>query len=200
MDSLKLALMCCLTLLTTFTFADVQSNGSKEEFPRKITIEYQGTPVNLQLTGEATRKKFFVSVYDVAHYLQEGVAIAPGSKFQDILNARAVKELAFKWVRTVEAAKVKEGYEESFKKTLSPNEYTQLQNQIEQFLGFYDQGVTKGDEQALRWFPDGKIEVIIKGNSVGTINNPAFAKALWSIWFGDKPVVDREKLVSLLKK
>lgn len=200
MHALKLALICCFTLLATFTFAEVRDSTTGEVFPNEVSFEYQGKPFKLQITGEATRKKFFVSVYSVAHYLQEGAPMASGAnKIQTILDEDTAKQLTFKWVRTVEAAKVKEGYDESFKKTLSPFEYAQLQNEITHFLSYFNQEVKKGDEQVLRWLPGGSIEVIIKGNKVGTISNPAFAKALWSIWFGDKSVVDREKLVSLLK-
>lgn len=200
MYAFKLAMICCFTSLATFAFAEVRESTTGVDFPSEVSFEYKGKSFKLQITGEATRKKFFVSVYNVAHYLQEGAVMSFGAnKIQTILNEDTAKQLTFKWVRTVEAAKVKEGYDESFKKTLSPHEYAQLQNEISQFLSYFNQEVKKGDEHVLRWLPGGNIEVIIKGNTVGTISNPSFAKALWSIWFGDKSVVDSEKLVSLLK-
>lgn len=198
MNALKLTLICLCTLLTTFTFSEVRDSSTGENFPNEVSFEYQGKPLKLQITGVATRKKFFVSVYSVAHYLQDGALPKGVNKFQAILNGDKAKQLSFKWVRTVEAAKVKEGYDESFKKSLSPSEYAQVRNEITQFLNYFNQEVKQGDEQILQWLPDGKIEIIINGNKQGSINNPAFAKALWSIWLGDKAVVDREKLVSLL--
>ncbi|MBA3815395.1 MAG: chalcone isomerase family protein [Parachlamydiaceae bacterium] len=199
MYALKLAMIGCLTLLSAFAIAEVREGVIDEFFPSEVTFEYEGKPLRLQMTGESIRKKFFVNVYSVAHYLQEGPFDSGVSKFQAILNDDKAKQLTFKWLRTVEVAKVRDGYDESFKKILSQSEYAQLKNEITQFLSYYNVEVRKGDEHILRWLPRGNIEVIIKGNQVGNIINPAFAKALWSIWLGDKTVVDREKLVSLLQ-
>lgn len=193
MEALKWAIICCLTLMAACAFAEMGKSTAGSLFPKEVIFEYQGKPVKLQMTGEATRKKFFVSVYQVAHYLQEGAVVSGTNKFQSILNDNAIKQFTFKWLRTVEAAKVKEGYQESFKKTLSASAYAQLQDEISRFINFFKE-VKSGDEYVLRWLPGGHIEVMIQGSKVGEITNLAFAKALWSIWFGDKSVVDREKL------
>ena len=74
-----------------------------------------------------------------------------------------------------------------------------MQNQIETFVHFFNQPVQKGDEHILRWLPGGYVEVIINGNQVGSVTGQDFAKALWSIWFGSRSVVDRNALVSLMK-
>ena len=65
------------------------------------------------------------------------------------------------------------------------------------FIGFFNQDVQKGDEQILRWIPGGYVEVLINGKAAGNITNHDFAKALWSIWFGQNSVVDRNSLVSM---
>jgi hypothetical protein len=74
-----------------------------------------------------------------------------------------------------------------------------LQRDINQSLEFFNQGVQKGEEHVLRWIPGGTLEVYINGKKVGTIQNEAFVKSLWDLWFGPKSVVDRDQLISQWK-
>ncbi len=45
----------------------------------------------------------------------------------------------------------------------------------------------------------GARECLLDGEPAGEIVNDEIAKALWSIWFSDNAVVDRNALVSTLK-
>lgn len=193
MHPLKL-IICCFTLLTAFAFVEA-SDKESGSFIQEISFEDQGKLYKLQLTGEAIRKKFFVSVYEVGHYLEKGTVISGTNKFQAILNDdKIAKQLTFKWLRDVGADKIKDGYREAFKNSLSDSEFKQLQSQINQFLGYFNQEAKKGDEYIFRWLPGGRVEIRLKYDSIGTIDTP-FARALWAIWLGDKSVVDRNKLL-----
>ena len=46
--------------------------------------------------------------------------------------------------------------------------------------------------------PRGTVQVVLQGQEVSTITSVAFARALWSIWFGTRSVVDRNQLVHLV--
>lgn len=188
-----------LCLLSLSLFAEVRDNTTGEVFPSDVSFTHEGTQFNLQATGVSTRKKFFVTVYSIAHYLQNAADIHGGNKFQEILQDGKAKQFILKWERNVDSGKVQEGFQESFKKALSGSEYKQLQNQIAQFIQFFNHEVKKGDEHILRWIPGGYVEVIINGNKAGSITNQEFAKGLWNIWFGEKSVVDRNQLISLMK-
>lgn len=134
-----------------------------------------------------------MKVYSVASYLQEG-ATKGEDKFQPFTSDEFAKQLTLKWVHEASVDKVQEGYQESFRNSLSQSDYSKLQNEITQYIQFFNQPVQKGDEQIIRWFPGGYVEVLINGKSVGSITNKDFAKALWSVWFGNKSVVDRNNL------
>lgn len=170
-----------------------------ETFPLVVSFEHEGTQFHLQATGVSTRKKFFVKVYSVASYLQDGADTTGGDKFDLILQENKAKQLTLKWTHNASAKKVQEGYIESFKNTLSENDYNQLQGDIKKYIQFFNLDVQKGDEHILRWLPGGYIEVLINGHKAGTLTNPIFAKGLWSIWFGAKSVVNRNNLTSLMK-
>lgn len=167
-------------------------------FPKEISIESKGRTYQLQATGVSTRKKFFVKIYSIASYLQVPI-LANENAFQEIMQNDKAHQLTLKWVYAAPTQKVKDGYVESFKNVLTDQDYTKVQSEIDQFIGYFNQDIKKGDEHILRWLPGGYIEVLINSKSVGKITNQDFATALWSIWFGKNSVVDRDQLVSLMK-
>ena len=119
---------------------------------------------------------------------------------QAVLADDTAKQLSLKFVHEADAKKVQSGYIESFKSTLGADGYAKLQSDVDTFVGFFKDNINKGDEVVLRWIPGGTIVAIVNGSEVGEVKNPEFAKALWSIWFGDKSIVSREQLVSQIGK
>ena len=119
--------------------------------------------------------------------------------FEEILNSDKPKQLSLKWVRTINGKKVQDGYKESFDKVVGRGQGRNVQSDINQFIGFFNRGVNDGDSHKMNWLPDGTVEVFINGNQAGTIKNKEFAKALWSIWFGRKSVVNRNDLISRIR-
>lgn len=189
----------CVSSLGLYAQTTVVDNATGESFPREITIDHGGKTYQLQATGVSTRKKFFVKVYSVASYLQAGAAKAGGDIFSTIMQDNNAKQLTLKWVRDVDAARVQEGYKESFKNVQSDAETSKMQSNINTFTQWFNGDIKKGDEHIIRWLPGGYVEVLLNGKPVGNLTDPAFAKSLWSIWFGSKSVVDRNNLVSLVK-
>lgn len=178
-------------------FQSVQ--GEASDFPSQVTFEQGGKNYQLQESGVATRRKFMVKVYNVASYLENGIVTDKANAFDQILQDNKAKQLTLKWVHEASTAKVQEGYQETFKKVLSSDEYANMKSEIDTYLGFFNADVKVGDEQVIRWLPGGYLEVIINGKSVGNITNAAFAKEVFSIWFGPNSIVKREDLISMIK-
>jgi hypothetical protein len=192
-----------LALFFSFCFLslgaeEIRDSSTGVTFPSTVSFTHSGKEYQLECTGVATRRKFFVKVYSVAHYLQKGAA-NEGDKFAAILQDNVAKQLTLKWVHEASPSQVMEGYRESFKNVLSEAEYNSLSPQIDQYLQFNNQEAHKGDEHILRWLPGGYVEVLINGKKTGSLSNTQFAKGLWSIWLGPKSVVNRDNLVSLMK-
>ena len=194
-------LVCAVLAFGVFAQQEDQARGQSIEsfFPREVRFEDNGKAYDLHMTGASTRKKFFVTVYHVAHYMEpvEGQHSSE-SKFQEVMRANKVKQLTMRWSRNLEAEKVQEGYRQSFKNALEGHS-NHVQNEINQYIQFFSDDVKKNDEHQLRWIPEGKIEVIINGGAPKVIDNKEFAQVLWSIWFGNKSVVNREQLVALMR-
>lgn len=196
------AFVFCALLFGAFTgslYGQVQAPESVQDatgqtFPRVITVNHGGKQYTLEATGAATRRKLIVNVYAIASYVQQGTPLN-GDKNQALVNADVAKQLTMKWLRDVEAEKIRTAYTEGYEKNLSPEEFDQLRTNIDQFIGFFTQDARKGQEYVIRSFPGGEVEVLIDGQKVGSTTNPAFAKATWNIWLGQNSVVDRAKLV-----
>lgn len=191
-------LLFCGAALNLQAKEEITDKGSGEIFDRAATFSADGKNYDLQATGSALRRKFVVKVYAVTHYFQDGITFT-GDKFEQIINEDKAKQFTFKWLRGATVDQVQSGYLESFKAALSDADRQALDKDIKDFVGFYNQPVQKGDVHHVRWIPGGTIEVEVNGNKVGTIKNPTFAKALWSIWFGPKSVVNRDDLIALIK-
>lgn len=191
-------LFCCFLSLCLYAEDDIRDNSTGIVFPSHVSFDHDGKHYDLQATGVSTRKKFFVKVYSVASYLQQGNE-SDGDKFQQIMQDNTAKQLTMKWAHEASAEKIQNGYRESFKNVISESEAGPLQNDMNTYINFFNQNAQKGDEHVLRWLPGGYVEVIINGQKAGSLTNPEFAKALWSLWFGSKSVVDRNSLVSLMK-
>lgn len=173
----------------------IKSSATGAVFPKQVSYSHDGKTYDLGITGVATRKKFFVKVYSVASYLQNE-ALNKGDILREIMSDEWAKQLTMKWVHEGDLKRVKDGYLESFQNALG-SQFSDLQQEIEQYLSFFRQDVQKGDVHTLRWSPGGNIELLINDQEVGNITNPQFAKALWSLWFGNKSFVNRNSLLSL---
>lgn len=176
----------------------INDSATGEVFPQKVEFEHDGKTYQLDCTGVTTRKKFFIKVYSIASYMQQGTVSSGSDKFQAFLQDNNAKQLTLKFVRDVDAARITDAFREHFQHVLTDAEQAKLKSEIDTFIHFFDHNVSKGEQQVLRWLPGGYVEVIINGNKVGSITNKDFAKGLWSIWFGPKSVVDRNSLVSLI--
>lgn len=187
------------SFMSVFVYAQdtIQDSSTKQTFPSQVNFSFDGKDYTLDATGTAVRKKFLVKVYAIASYLQKGAA-ASGDKFQTVLNPNYAKQLTIKWVHDASVDKLQEGYRESLNKAI-PNPNPEQQNLINQFVGFFKQDAKVGDTYTIRWLPGGYVDVSLDGNKTGSLKNEEFAKALWSIWFGNSPAVDRDSLTSRLK-
>lgn len=191
------------TTLVTSTLCFAQDNLLKApstdvNFPKEISFPLNGKEISLHATGVATRSKFFVNIYSMAHYMKHPVKGKRSIIFDEILNDHQTKQITLKWVRDVEGFKVRETFAESIEKVLR-YQPANISNEMDEFLGFFKDGIKSGDENILRWIPEGTLEVEINGKVVGVINSEEFVQTLWGIWFGPKSVVSRNRLVALLQ-
>jgi hypothetical protein len=198
----NILLLCALMFVAPLTQANsaMVDRATGSSFPDNVRFIYNNVDYSLQGTGVATRKKFFVNVYSVAHYIEGGRQLKYSSDiWRQIFSDDKAKQLTLIWARNVDAAVVQEGYTETLKKILSPVEYRKFREQIDAFLSLAGKNVRSHDRHILRWIPGGILEIEINGEKVGTIQDTEFLEAVWKIWLGPKSVVNRNQLISLLR-
>jgi hypothetical protein len=193
------SLFLCFFTISQYLQADITDDSTGVSFPSQVTIEHENRTYKLDATGVSTRKKFFVKVYSIASYLENGIVTSKGNAFNQILEDNKAKQVTMKWVHEASASKIQDGLRDSFSKVLSKNEQTELKKYIDEYIAFFNVEARVGDEHVIQWLPGGYLEVLINGKSVGNITNIALAKAVFSFWFGDNSVVNRNDLIKELK-
>ncbi|MCB1112152.1 MAG: chalcone isomerase family protein [Chlamydiia bacterium] len=189
-------LIMALGIGTSFVEAVITDSATNTEFPSQVDVSIEGDNLELEATGVATRKKFFVKVYSVAHYMQNPVKGSLDQVLAEVFDASKAKQLTLKWLRNVDSKTIQKGYHDAFSKILGADELKAKSDQIAKFVGFFDQDAKVDDIHIFRWLPGGIIEIEINGQSKGQIKEDGFAADVWNIWLGPKSVVPRENLVS----
>jgi hypothetical protein len=177
----------------------VKEPSTEKLFPAEVKVGQPGKEITLKCTGVAVRKKFIFKVYGIAHYMEEPVKVNdPNKAFNAILTDGKAKQIVMDFARDVDITKIKEAYMDGVKEHATSAEFQQIQPMLNQFLGYFSKDVKENEKFILRWFPGGIISANTQGEEKSPIVNGTFARVLWSIWFGNDSIVDREKLIELM--
>jgi hypothetical protein len=115
--------------------------------------------------------------------------VGAGIRTKTIFRIKVYKE--------VSREKLVNGWNEGFEKN-SKESLPALQERIDQFNSYFDGSVKKGEEVVLTYVPGSGTEVVIKGETKGTVSGKDFMEALFKIWFGEYPA-DKGLKESILK-
>jgi hypothetical protein len=85
------------------------------------------------------------------------------------------------------------------KKNVDPETYARLESRIAYHNGLYDD-IAPGDRVSLTYIPAVGTQLEINGTTKGTIEGADFARALFSMWLGEKPFDKNFKRALLGKK
>jgi len=192
-----LAAIAIVVLFSCRTAAQemVKEPSTEKNFPAELKCTYGGQEHTLKLTGLAVRKKFIIKVYAVAHYMEGSLPSGMKEAFQEILTDGKAKQLTMDFSRDVTVDQIQGAYRDGFKENANADELKAIQPVIDKFLANFTREVKENDQFILRWLPRGTIIPIIGGEEKPALVDKTFARVLWSIWFGEDSIVDREKLI-----
>ncbi|MGK5594784.1 MAG: chalcone isomerase family protein [Parachlamydiaceae bacterium] len=193
---LKYLFFICLSCHPLIAEEKVTSCTTGVSFPKEIAFTSHETVYHMQLTGIATRTKFFIKIYSIASYLEKD-AFSKGPLLEEIMNDHWGKQLSIQWIHDAGSQRVKHGYLEAFQNALPRETLQKLQPEIQLFLSFFKKDMRVGDILIFRWLPGGHFEFLINEEVSGTIDNIEFVKALWSLWFESKNIVNRDNLLHI---
>ncbi len=192
--------MLMLGLITNSqaSFAEQSNSSSASGFPEIIVIDQDNQSLSLSLTGLTIRKKFFLDIYSMAHYIEEIPVAASDDIYSEILQQPSTKQISMVFMRSLTAKQIQQSLMTGLKANCSEKQFQQIQTDIDVFMQAIYEDVDKNDNFVIRWYPDGTMVSLFQGRQISAIKNDVFARTLWSIWFGSESVVDRESLVEQL--
>jgi len=175
MSAIKLALSGALALWAAATLADT---GEVEQAGRAVKLRetVAGTEWELSGVGVLRMTRFF-SVYAAALYL------VPGETSENVL-ADVPKRLDVLYLHDTPAARMIAAAEKSLEHTLSEEEMKPLRSRIDKMHAAYVDG-REGGTGTLLYLPGKGTTFMMDGKELVSIKGSDFAKAYFSVWFGE---------------
>ncbi len=175
----------------------------EKQFPQNIVVEHNNKQLDLFVTGITIRRKYFLNIYSMAHYIEQqpdglDSDISDDIIYKNILQNNGAKQISMVFLRSLTAQQIQKSLRSGIELNTNKQEYLQILPQVEEFMHAIDEDVKKNDEFIIRWFPDGSVISIFQDKKISAIKNDRFARTLWLIWFGDHSVVDRKSLIKEL--
>jgi hypothetical protein len=141
---------------------------------------FQTMDTTLKLSGVGElRYMGLIKVYDGALYLP-----AETSKRQVLEDIP--KRLEVRYVRSFKAQDFGPATIAGIKKNVAPETYARLESRIAYHNELYED-IAPGDRVSLTYIPAVGTRLEINGRAKGTIEGADFARALFSMWLGEKP-------------
>jgi hypothetical protein len=136
----------------------------------------------LTLNGAGVREKFWMDMY--AGGLYTNVKMTKASK---VMNDDSPMAIELHIVSGLISSKkmssaVEEGFQNSTKGNTKP-----FRPKIDKFISFFSNEITAGDVFDITYLPSKGVVVFKNNKELGTIEGLDFKKALFGIWFCDKP-------------
>ncbi len=167
-----------LPMTASFAVAEESSDG---RFATTITSKVGGKSVPLVLTGTALRTKYFLSVYTIGSYVQEGVKVRDA---EHLARVDAVKQLQLIFERDVDGATMARSFRESIGMIQPAPAFAAELAKLERY--FVANPCKTGNRLNLTFLPGVGLSCQLDGKEPTLIEDVRFARAAWSIYLGPK--------------
>lgn len=165
-------------------------------FLPSLSLQLDGEAHQLQFTGESARVFLIFRVYEIAHYA--AVEDQPALTQDTVLADGRSKALVLHFRRDLGVERIRSEFAKSLRRNAQPAWLEAADDTITDFLAAIDRGVKADDRLVFYWLDGGRLWVEFNGERAFKATDVAFARLLWSIWFGADPVCDREELLARL--
>ena len=191
-----------IVLSTLFTFA--QSDVSASE-PVKFSDTISIAQTTMDLQGLGQKNFLFMKAFVAAFYLEDGVDT------ENVLGDVG-KSVEVSYFLPIGGDKLTGYTYDKMKENLTAQEFSQISDELEQMAEYFPD-LKSGDRYSLTYVPGTGTKFIYNGDLLGIIEDPLFAKGVFSVWIGDNPMdkkirdqilgykslnADREKGISIV--
>lgn len=183
--SFLFSVFALVAMLISFSpsYAQVAEPSSGVNFPAQVSVG----GANAAITGVGLRKKAIFKVYAIASYMDASKINKAADPYTQLLTDGPAKQITMHFVRDVDAAKIREAFEESLKSNIPSYATSPAKKNADAFLAAQVDMKTN-EEIVLRWTQGGKIEMLAKGQPKATFTDSVLARGIWSIWLGAVPI------------
>lgn len=174
---LKLALLCAVSA-TGFFLQDLPAAEiSGVKLPDQVTVD--GKTLKLNGTGlrQATILKF--NVYAAGLYVE-----SPSHDAETIANSEGPKSIQMVLLRDVTAKQMAEAFQDGFEKNCTAD-CARLKPEIGKLQGML-KDMKKGETMVYHFTSQG-VELVVRGQKVGSLGDKAFSRQLLRVWIGKIP-------------
>ena len=162
---------------------------TKTEYPDEITIEKPEGSATLKATGVGLREKTFmkVDVYTIVSYIHD-TAVLEGDLGDAVRDLREPKRIQMDLRRGFSRDKLVNAFTEIIDKNYENQEA--FAADLDTFMAYFDRDAEEGDKLLFEYCPKIGLTTTLNGEEKGVIENFEFVRALWTVWFGEKPAND----------
>jgi hypothetical protein len=173
----------------------VPVKGTSATYAPSVKVALRDRNVQLNLTGVGIRKKIGLNVYAVASYVQDGTAVRSAD---DVVKADAVRMLHLVMQREVDPEDFIDAFKSAVGKSYPADKFVAEFKQLTDAVG--EKVAAKGDQVYIVSVPGAGVRIRLADKVDVTIKNAEFAKALWEVYLGPKPLDETLKrgLVGML--
>jgi len=192
------SLFVLLILLLPLTAGAIVEPDTKMEYDDTVTIDSEVGNYNLTVTGVGLREKTFmkVNVYVIVSYAIEGATLE-GDQGVALLSLDAPKMIRMDLVRGFSREKLVNAFKDVIEKNY--DDLSPFQAEMDEFFAYFKNDAQEGDKLIFTYIPSVGLKTVLNGEDQGLITNFEFVKALWTVWFGEKPASDGLKKDLLAK-
>ena len=179
-----------LVLAWPLAAAAITEPKTGTEYPDTTVVSCGDGGTELTATGVGLREKTFlkVDVYTIASYAPAGMDLGDDPGRTLLLDVDAPKRLRMDLRRSFSRDKLIGAFTEVIEKNY--DDVSPFEADMALFTTYFDRDAEDGDVILFDWCPGTGLTTTLNGEAKGLIDNPAFAQALWTVWFGSKPADD----------
>lgn len=178
-------LVVIAVMLPLCAFA-VTEPETETEYPDTLELAVGDGMVSLQATGVGLREKTFmkVDVYTIVSYVAADAHLGD-EPHRTLRELEAPRRIQMDLLRGFSREKLVNSFAEVIEKNY--DDLAPIQADMDVFMSYFDRDARDGDRLVFTYTPGVGLVTELNGKVRGTIRSAAFATALWTVWFGDKP-------------
>ncbi|MEQ8515864.1 MAG: chalcone isomerase family protein [Chromatocurvus sp.] len=163
-------------------------------FPPELPLEEGGETHRLTFTGESERVFLLFNIYAIAHYAE--VDGRPPLSLDNVVADGRGKAIVIRFDRKLGLERIRDEFADSIRRNGQPEWLAEAEPTIAAFMRAIDRDARAGDQLVFYWLAGGRLFAEFNGERAFAATDTAFAKLIWSIWFGDDPVCDRAEMLA----